>query len=64
MKFYYILIFIILISKNIYSKNITILEETLGSGLEVVNHSKVSVHYVGTLEDLTEFDNSYKRCRQ
>ena len=31
----------------------------LGDGLEVTNHSKVSVH-IGRLEDNNEFDNSYK----
>ena len=61
MKFFLFFILIIFISKNILSKNIEILEETIGNGLEVVNHSKVKVHYIGKLENQTEFDNSYKR---
>ncbi len=43
------------------ANNVEILSETVGNGIEVVNHSKVSVHYIGKLEDETEFDNSYKR---
>ncbi len=43
------------------SNEVKIIEEIIGEGLEVVNHSKVSVHYIGKLEDNTEFDNSYKR---
>ena len=41
------------------SNEIQIIEETIGNGNEVVNHSKVTVHYIGKLEDKTEFDNSY-----
>ncbi len=51
----------LLISFYAFTKEVKILEETLGEGLEVVNHSKVSVHYIGRLENNTEFDNSYKR---
>ena len=57
----FISIFILLISFNIFSKEITILEDIPGEGFNIVNHSKVKVHYVGLLEDGSEFDNSYKR---
>ena len=36
------------------SKEIKIINEILGDGIEVVNHSKVVVHYIGKLEDETE----------
>tara|TARA_B100001287_G_C22590788_1_gene485513 strand:+ start:91 stop:822 length:732 start_codon:yes stop_codon:yes gene_type:complete len=57
-----ILIFIISLFFNKLNANeVKIINETFGNGLEVKNHSKVSVHYIGRLEDNTEFDNSYKR---
>ena len=34
---------------------------TIGSGAEVIDGSKVSVQYRGTLTDGTEFDSSYSR---
>ena len=46
---------------NSKANEVQILEEVFGDGLEVSNHSKVSVHYIGRLEDNKEFDNSYKR---
>ena len=61
MRFLIFFILIILFNKNIFSNEIQIIEETIGNGNEVVNHSKVTVHYIGKLEDKTEFDNSYKR---
>ncbi len=61
MKFVLFFILIIFLNKNLFSKEIIILDETIGDGIEVVNHTKVEVHYIGKLEDNTEFDNSYKR---
>ena len=61
MRFLSFFILLILFNKNIFSNEIQIIEETIGNGNEVVNHSKVTVHYIGKLEDKTEFDNSYKR---
>ena len=43
------------------NESIEILSEVHGLGDKIKNHYKISVHYVGTLEDGTEFDNSYKR---
>ena len=37
------------------------MSEAHGLGDKIKNHYKISVHYVGTLEEGTEFDNSYKR---
>ena len=55
--FYLILLF----SNDILSNEITILDDISGQGLEIINHTKVKVHYIGKFEDGTEFDNSYKR---
>lgn len=54
---------IILISFSfcVFGNEVQIIDETLGEGIEVINHSKIKVHYVGRLEDNTEFDSSYKR---
>ena len=40
---------------------IEILSDIPGTGPTIVNHSKISVHYRGTLDDGTEFDSSFKR---
>ena len=57
--FFFLLYFFI--SNSLYSNEIQILSEIVGDGIEISNHSKVSVHYIGKLEDLSEFDNSYIR---
>ncbi|MDC3178611.1 FKBP-type peptidyl-prolyl cis-trans isomerase [Pelagibacteraceae bacterium] len=44
-----------------FSNEVQIINETIGNGLEVKNHSKISVHYIGRLEDNTVFDSSYDR---
>jgi len=56
-----ILFFFTLVCNSASALEVKILEETHGDGGEVVNHSKVSVHYIGKLENNMEFDNSYKR---
>lgn len=43
--------------------NTTISDTKVGSGPAAKPGDKVSVHYVGTLEDATEFDSSRKRGR-
>ena len=60
---YKILLFLSLFffSYKSFSNEVKILNETIGNGLEVKNHSKVSVHYIGRLEDNTVFDSSYDR---
>jgi FKBP-type peptidyl-prolyl cis-trans isomerase len=42
-------------------KNMIIDDIKVGEGAAVVSGNKVSVHYIGTLQDGTEFDNSNKR---
>ena len=59
--FIYTLSILIIISSNLFSKEIEILSDLLGEGEEIKNHFKVHVNYRGTLEDGTEFDNSFKR---
>lgn len=61
MKTIFFFLIYFFISNSLYSNEIQILSELVGDGMEVLNHSKVSVHYIGKLEDLSEFDNSYKR---
>ncbi|MEY2664964.1 MAG: hypothetical protein RLZZ480_69 [Candidatus Parcubacteria bacterium] len=42
-------------------KNMIVDDIKVGDGAEVKAGDKVSVHYIGTLQDGTEFDNSKKR---
>jgi len=60
---YKILLFLLLFffSYKSFSNEVKTLNETIGNGLEVKNHSKLSVHYIGRLEDNTVFDSSYER---
>ena len=57
-KFIFILIFI---SKITLSADLEIKNNIEGYGVEIFNHSKIKVHYIGTLEDGTKFDSSYDR---
>ena len=54
-------LFICIFSCKSFSNEVQIVNEIIGNGLEVKNHSKVSVHYIGKLEDNTVFDSSYDR---
>ena len=54
-------LFICIFSYKSFSTEVNIINEIIGNGLEVKNHSKVSVHYIGKLEDNTVFDSSYDR---
>ena len=54
-------LFICIFSYKSFSNEVKIINEIIGNGLEVKNHSKVSVHYIGKLEDNTVFDSSYDR---
>ena len=54
-------LFICIFSYQSFSNEVQIVNEIIGNGLEVKNHSKVSVHYIGKLEDNTVFDSSYDR---
>ena len=61
MKRIYFFLILITFSQTSFANEVKIIKEIFGSGLQVTNHSKVSVHYIGRLENNTEFDNSYKR---
>ena len=57
-KLIFILIFI---SQITLSADLEIKNNLEGEGVEIVNHSKIKVHYIGMLEDGTKFDSSYDR---
>ena len=57
-KFIFILI---CISQITCAADLQIKNNIEGEGLEIVNHSKIKVHYLGKLEDGTKFDSSYDR---
>ena len=57
----FLILFLFFFSYKSFSNEVKILNETVGNGLEVKNHSKLSVHYIGRLEDNTIFDSSYDR---
>ena len=56
--FFFIILFY---SETLKAAEIEILLDIPGSGEIIKNHSKVSVHYRGFLEDGTEFDSSFRR---
>ena len=68
-KLYLIIILIFIFScssknsnfSNLNNNSIEILSDIAGTGDKIKNHYKVTAHYIGRLEDGTEFDNSYKR---
>ena len=57
----FLFLFLFFFSHKSFSTEVKILNENIGNGLEVKNHSKLSVHYIGRLEDNTVFDSSYDR---
>ena len=57
----FVLFIFILISFTILADEIEILSDIPGNGPEIKIHYKIRVNYVGTFEDGTEFDSSYKR---
>ena len=61
MNKFFLILFICIFSFKSFSNEVQILSESIGNGLEVKNHSKLSVHYIGKLEDNTVFDSSYDR---
>ena len=47
--------------EDVHNNEITILSDIPGTGPEIVNHSKITVHYRGLLENGSEFDSSFRR---
>ena len=49
------------LSQNVIADGIQITNIVEGEGTEIINHSKIQVHYTGKLQDGTKFDSSYDR---
>ena len=56
-----ILFIIMFLSQNVKADGIQITNIVEGEGTEIINHSKIQVHYIGKLQDGTKFDSSYDR---
>ena len=56
-----ILFIIMFLSQNVIADGIQITNIVEGEGTEIINHSKIQVHYTGKLQDGTKFDSSYDR---
>jgi peptidylprolyl isomerase len=56
-----IIFILICISQVVWANSITITNNIEGEGKQILNHSKIKVHYIGKLEDGTIFDSSYDR---
>ena len=56
-----ILFIIMFLSQTIMADGIQINNIVEGEGTEIINHSKIQVHYTGKLQDGTKFDSSYDR---
>ena len=56
-----ILFIIMFLSQNVIADGIQITNIVEGEGTEIINHSKIQVHYIGKLQDGTKFDSSYDR---
>ena len=57
-KFLFIIMFI---AQNVMADGIKINNNIEGEGTEIINHSKIKVHYTGKLKDGIKFDSSYDR---
>ena len=56
-----ILFIIMFLSQTVMADEIQITNIVEGEGTEIINHSKIQVHYIGKLQDGTKFDSSYDR---
>ena len=56
-----ILFIIMFLSQTVIADGIQITNIVEGEGTEIINHSKIQVHYTGKLQDGTKFDSSYDR---
>ena len=56
-----IIVILICMSQISLAKDLQIINDIKGEGIEIINHSKILVHYLGKLEDGTKFDSSYDR---
>ena len=56
-----ILFIIMCFTQSIMADGVQINNIIVGEGVEIINHSKILVHYTGKLQDGTKFDSSYDR---
>ena len=56
-----IIFILICISQITLATDVQIKNNIQGEGAEIINHSKIKVHYIGMFEDGTKFDSSYDR---
>ena len=56
-----ILFIIMCISQTVMADGLQINNIIEGEGAEIINHSKIQVHYTGKLQDGTKFDSSIDR---
>ena len=56
-----ILFIIMFLSQTVMADGVQITNIVEGEGTEIINHSKIQVHYTGKLQDGTKFDSSYDR---
>ena len=56
-----ILFIIMCFTQSIKADGVQINNIVVGEGVEIINHSKILVHYTGKLQDGTKFDSSYDR---
>ena len=49
MNKFFLILFICIFSFKSFSNEVQILSESIGNGLEVKNHSKLSVHYLSLI---------------
>ena len=56
-----IIFILICISQVVWANSIAITNNIEGEGKQILNHSKIKVHYIGKLEDGTKFDSSLDR---
>ena len=57
-KFLFIVMFL---NQSVMADGLQINNIIEGEGTEIINHSKIQVHYTGKLQDGTKFDSSYDR---
>ena len=57
-KFLFIVMFL---NQSVMANGLQINNIIEGEGTEIINHSKIQVHYTGKLQDGTKFDSSYDR---
>ena len=56
-----ILFIIICFTQSLMANGVQINNIIEGEGVEIINHSKIQVHYTGKLQDGTKFDSSFDR---